>query len=160
MRAFPGRKRHMEPVTARHRRRLLHVTHFAAGGVCYGGLEIAWRGFTHVSMLLTSGVCVLLLFRLAASSRPLPLLCAAGMAGITGMEFAVGCVVNLWLGLDVWDYSDMRFQLGGQVCAAYTMVWFGMSAVMLPVCRRILRLEHRFLREDSAQALPAGTEQA
>ena len=37
---------------------------FSLGGLGYGGIEILWRGATHWSMLLTGGVCLLLLEQL------------------------------------------------------------------------------------------------
>ncbi|MEG1773981.1 MAG: hypothetical protein RR320_03915, partial [Oscillospiraceae bacterium] len=89
-------------------------------------VEVLWRGFTHWSMSVTGGVCFLLLYimnlRLRTSSMLQKCLMGAGM--ITSIEFAVGCVVNLLLGWNVWDYSDMPFHLLGQVCLFFSMLWF------------------------------------
>ena len=30
-----------------------------------------------------------------------------GAVGITILEFLTGCIVNLWLGWGVWDYSNL-----------------------------------------------------
>ena len=45
------------------------------------------------------------------------------MALATALEFITGCIVNLWLGWDVWDYSDMPGNLMGQICPQYTLLW-------------------------------------
>ena len=60
------------------------------------------------------------------------LLCGSA---ITLIEFAVGVVVNLQLGLDVWDYSDQRGNIMGQVCPLYTLYWVGLSLPAVGLCR-------------------------
>lgn len=42
-------------------------------------------------------------------------------------EFIGGCIVNLWLGLDIWDYTHMAFNLLGQICLQYTVYWLLIS---------------------------------
>ena len=49
---------------------------------------------------------------------------------ITGYEFATGLMVNLILRLRVWDYSDMPFNIKGQVCLPFMLVWF----IFTPLC--------------------------
>ncbi|MCQ2436475.1 MAG: putative ABC transporter permease [Clostridia bacterium] len=99
---------------------------FLFGGFGYGLIEVIWRGRTHISMVITGGVCYLLLrlIGMKMADRGILLRCAAGAVGITATEFAVGCVVNLGLGLGVWDYSSMSFNLLGQVCLLYSVLWF------------------------------------
>ena len=46
-------------------------------------------------------------------------------------EFFTGCVVNLWLGWNVWDYSDMWGNVLGQICPAFSLLWVFMSAVAI-----------------------------
>jgi uncharacterized membrane protein len=50
---------------------------------------------------------------------------------ITGLEFLTGVLVNLWLGLSVWDYSYMPFNLLGQICLPYSILWLLLSAVII-----------------------------
>ena len=40
------------------------------------------------------------------------------------VEFLSGCVLNLWLCLDVWDYSGLPGNVLGQICPAYGLLWF------------------------------------
>ena len=42
---------------------------FVLGGAGYVGLELAWRGRSHISMFLAGGVCFLLLGRLGGRER-------------------------------------------------------------------------------------------
>lgn len=46
---------------------------------------------------------------------------------VTLMELATGLVLNVWLGLGIWDYSDLPYNLLGQVCLLYMNLWFLLS---------------------------------
>lgn len=110
---------------------------FALGAVGYCLLEILWRGHTHWSMGVAGGVCLVGLYGLhrRMAGRPLVLQAAAGAALITAVEFCVGCVVNLLLGWNVWDYSGWRFHLLGQVCLVFCVLWFVLSLGVMGVFR-------------------------
>ena len=55
----------------------------------------------------------------------------AGAIIATAAEFAVGCVVNLWLGWGIWDYSDMPGNLMGQICPQFALLWVALSALAI-----------------------------
>ena len=95
---------------------------FTIGGLSYALIEILWRGYTHWTMIITGGICFVVLFRVFSRITHAKLWqkCAAGAAIITAIEFAAGCIVNLWLQMDVWDYSFLPLNLFGQVCLLYT----------------------------------------
>ena len=99
---------------------------FLFGAVGYSSIEIICRGYTHWSMALTGGACLLLMYlisrRLAGRSVFLQALAAAG--AVTAIELTVGLVVNVWLGWAVWDYADRPLNLLGQVCPLYSFFWF------------------------------------
>ena len=103
-----------------------NLTLYTIGSVGYSLIEILWRGFTHWTMGVTGGVCFLCLYRtnIKMSKKPLWKRCLAGSTIVTGIEFAVGWVVNLKLKWNVWDYSGMHFNLGGQICLLYSVLWF------------------------------------
>lgn len=50
---------------------------------------------------------------------------------ITVLEFITGVIVNLWLQLDVWDYSTLPYNVLGQICLPYTAIWFFLSLVCI-----------------------------
>ena len=52
---------------------------------------------------------------------------------ITELEFFTGCIVNIILGYNVWDYSDMPFNLMGQICLSYSVLWMLLSIVIIYV---------------------------
>lgn len=102
---------------------------YTVGAVVYTAAEILWRGHSHWTMTLTGGACALLihLANKKLSSRSFILRCCAGSGIITAAEFVVGCIVNLALGWNVWDYSSLPLNIMGQVCLLYSVMWFVMS---------------------------------
>ena len=48
---------------------------------------------------------------------------------ITTVEFVSGCVVNLLLGWNVWDYSQLPLNVLGQICVPFYFVWVLLSLV-------------------------------
>ena len=118
-------------------RRAESIVLFLFGGLGYGLLEILWRGRTHWSMLLCGGFALLLLRQIGRFSLPFWAQCAAGAACITGLELAVGLVLNRWLRLGVWDYSSLWGNLWGQICPAFSLLWLLLSAAMLAVLRTL-----------------------
>ena len=96
---------------------------FAIGGGVYVGLEMMWRGRSHVSMFAAGGVCFLLL----GSMRPLPLpeRLIWGPGVITAVELITGMLVNR--DYAVWDYWAMPGNFLGQICPAYICLWIPLS---------------------------------
>ena len=114
---------------------------FLIGAAAYSMLEILWRGYTHWSMTLTGGVCFLVLYALHIYGRWIPFLsrCIIGALAITAAEFTAGCIVNLYLGWEVWDYSDVPLNILGQICPLYSLLWCGLCALSSPLCRRLAK---------------------
>ncbi len=116
---------------------------FLFGAVLYSLIEVAFRGYTHWTMTLTGGFVFLIIYSLnkKMSGTGLVLRCAAGCAVITAAEFIVGCVVNLWLDMNVWDYSGRPLNLMGQVCPLFCAVWFLLcipaAGLSLAIARRL-----------------------
>ena len=48
---------------------------------------------------------------------------------ITDLEFITGIIVNLILHLNVWDYSNLPFNLLGQICLPFCIIWFFLSLI-------------------------------
>ena len=98
---------------------------FAIGGIVYCLIEILWRGYTHWAMGIVGGVCFLLLYRLYGKIKSVSLWakCAAGSVIITFIEFISGCIINIYFGMNVWDYSSLPANIMGQVCLLYSVLW-------------------------------------
>lgn len=99
-------------------------------GAVYVIVEFLWRGYSHFSMFLLAGACGVLIGRincLLPRITPVWIQMLIGTAIILYGEFVSGCVLNLWLGLDIWDYSDVPLNLLGQICLPYAAAWFFLS---------------------------------
>jgi len=103
-----------------------YVMVFFIGALGYGLLETIFRGFTHWTMLVTGGTVFSILYFINSRNENAPLWqkALAGATVITLAELIVGCIVNLWLGWNVWDYSNYAYNFLGQICLAFTALWF------------------------------------
>ncbi len=104
------------------------LTLWALLGAAYVALEILFRGRSHPSMLIVGGLCGVLVG--AINQRPgffrAPVIVQAviGALIVLAVEFVSGCVLNLWLGLGVWDYTNQPGNVLGQICPAFGLLWF------------------------------------
>ena len=57
--------------------------------------------------------------------------CLIGSIVVTTLEFITGCIVNLWLGWNVWHYE--HFDILGQICLPFSILWLFLSAVAIIV---------------------------
>ena len=90
---------------------LEYLTIFLIGGFIYVGIEILYRGYSHWSMFIVGGLCLLIVGMLNDGLFPssfgiIPQM-IMGAIIITCIEFIAGLIVNVWLGLGVWDYSNL-----------------------------------------------------
>lgn len=110
---------------------------FIVGAIGYPLLELLWRGRTHWSMSLAGGICMVLLLLISRLPLSRPILWLCGALAITTVEFAIGCVVNRWLHLGVWDYSELPLNLWGQISLPFSLLWFALSIPGIALCRVI-----------------------
>ena len=104
------------------------------GGFLYICTELAWRGRTHWTMFFLGGVCAYLVGLINQNRRKCVPLVRQGIIGsiiITTLELFTGLIVNLWLEWDVWDYSNLPFNLCGQICLLYSVLWFFFSIIIV-----------------------------
>lgn len=109
---------------------------FLIGSFMYSLIEIAARGFTHWTMFITGGVCLMVLYDIERilHHTPLGIKCIAGALFITLTEFTVGMAVNWKLGWNVWDYSGKPLNFMGQICFPYSICWFFICFMAYGIC--------------------------
>ena len=109
------------------------------GGIIYMLLEVSWRGYSHWSMGICGGICFLgiYIFEEKKKNCHYILKCLFASIFITANEFITGCIVNILLGWNVWDYSHLAFNLLGQICLLYSCLWFFLSIICFKVANII-----------------------
>lgn len=115
---------------------------FALGGGLYYFLEILFRGHSHFSMFLCGGLCfggMYLINGICHDSFRVTRWIMDAML-VTVVEFWCGVAVNLVLGWNVWDYTDLPYNLLGQVCLPFTLIWFFLSIPADFLCDLLKRL--------------------
>lgn len=117
-----------------HRHVLKEIILAIIGGLIYILIELIWRGHTHISMFILGGICFVaigLINELFSWELGLVWQSVIGAVIVTVLEFTTGLVVNIWLGLGVWDYSNMPFNLLGQICLPFAFAWVALSAIAI-----------------------------
>ncbi len=107
-----------------------HLFLFLVGAGAYYFIEILWDGSSHWTMALLGGVCFIaigLINEFLSWSTPMWIQSVIGSSIITILELIVGCILNIWLKLGIWDYSQMPFNILGQVCLLFSVFWVFLS---------------------------------
>lgn len=107
---------------------------FGIGGLLYYVIEILWRGYSHWTMFLLGGFCFVLIGlinEIFTFQIPIVKQMLISTVIITVAEFICGCIVNLWLKWNVWDYSELPLNVMGQICLPYSVLWFFLSVIAI-----------------------------
>lgn len=107
---------------------------FYFGGMCYVGIELIARGYSHWTMFILGGACFLLIGLIneyIPCEMPLTVQMMIGCVIITVLEFVTGYIVNILLGWEIWDYSNETWNLCGQICLKYSVYWYFLSVVAI-----------------------------
>lgn len=103
---------------------------FLTGGNLYYLMEILWRESSHISMFILGAICFILIglinehftFKMPLWKQQL-----ISTLIITALELLFGLILNIGLGLNIWDYSNLKCNLLGQISMQYTLMWFFLS---------------------------------
>ncbi len=106
---------------------------FFIGGFLYGIVEMLFKGSTHISMVIAGGLAFLLIGRLNEGNHNPSLLGMMVISSviITVIELITGIIVNLWLHMNVWDYSYLPYNFMGQICLLFSVCWFVLSFIAI-----------------------------
>ena len=99
---------------------------FILGGSIYYGIEILYRGYSHYVMIAVGGICFIcigLLNEIFPWDVPIWYQVLFGDFIVLAIEYCSGCILNIWLGLGIWDYSALPMNLDGQICLYFAFLW-------------------------------------
>ena len=106
---------------------------FSIGGSAYVGLELLYRGRSHISMFGAGGVCFLLIGQLRKLHMPQTVRVGAGAGIITAVELATGLLVNR--DYHVWDYRHQPGNFMGQICPMFMALWVPVTVMAMGLYR-------------------------
>lgn len=116
---------------------LKYIFLFATGGSLYYIVELLFRGYSHWSMFILGSIC----FNYAGIQNeytswdyPLWKQLLKVESFVLISEFITGCIVNLWLGWNVWDYSNLTGNILGQTSWQFALLF-------LPLCLAAIILD-------------------
>lgn len=120
---------------------LIYGTAFFIGGSSYCAIELLTRARTHYSMFFCGGLAILILFAIYYNNRSINPLLFSVIASIiiTALELIFGIIFNLYLKMDVWDYSNMPFNLLGQICLPFSLLWM-LAGLGLYIVFRLIKI--------------------
>ena len=113
---------------------------FIFGGLSYFLIEVIYKtsvGHTdriHFSMAVLGGILFLfigLLNKWFSFEKPLYQQMLISTAACLLAEFIFGLILNVWLKLNIWDYSELPGNLLGQICPQFGLIWFFISLSIL-----------------------------
>lgn len=122
-------------------RRVLSMLLWSWGGTVYFLLEVAFKTLRGEPEQISWTMLVVAMLLTVAVERcgyqlpweiPLWLQALVCALLVTAVELAAGVILNIWLGLDIWDYSHLPFNLWGQICPQFSAVWWFLCLVFIP----------------------------
>ena len=107
---------------------------FLLGGGLYICIEMLWRGYSHWTMGIVGGLCFVIIggfnnyipWKMTMQKQAV-----IGTLVVTSIEFVSGIILNLFLQLHIWDYSNLPFNILGQICLPFTILWFFLCIVAI-----------------------------
>lgn len=105
---------------------------FCIGAGLYVFIELIYRGYSHWTMGILGGISFVsigLINEVLSWDMPLAIQALIGSIIITLYEFITGVILNIWLGLNVWDYSNLPLNILGQICLPFSIIWYFLSIV-------------------------------
>ena len=103
-------------------------------GATYVTIEVFFREHSHWTMFLLGAICGIIIGKLndkAPWNIPIWLQMIIGGLIVTALEFIWGYVLNIKLGLALWDYSNMWGNFMGQICPLFSSAWCLISGVAI-----------------------------
>ena len=111
---------------------------FLVFGFVYFIIETIWKGhLTHWSMFVVAGIIGVLIGGINEYipwEMPFFLQCGIGTVIATVIEGISGLILNVYLDLNIWDYSNVPFSFFyQQCCLPFCVAWFILSGACIIV---------------------------
>lgn len=107
---------------------------FLIYGSIYYGLEVLFRGYSHISMFILAGVLGVIIGLINEITPRINVILETliGTTIATIAEGVTGVIVNIILHLNVWDYSDLPFTFFyGQCNLIFCIFWLILTYIVI-----------------------------
>lgn len=97
------------------------------GGYSYFLLELIFNGNSCWFSFVLGGICFRIIGRIRLFNLNNIYKCILSGTMITLVEFLTGILFNLMLNWKMWDYSLLPFNILGQICLPFSLIWIILS---------------------------------
>ena len=104
---------------------------FLIGATGYCLLEILWRGYTHPSMGIAGGICLIGIYYIGKLKNSRIFRAFLSALLITATELIFGIILNTFMHLNIWDYKTIPLNFMGQICLPFSVLWFMISYAVI-----------------------------
>lgn len=104
------------------------------GGSTYVMIELLYRRHSHWSMFIVSAIAFILIGLIneyISWDMSLWKQMLIGTGIVTILEFISGYIINIKLDWHIWDYSNVPFNIIGQICLPFSIAWFFISLIAI-----------------------------
>lgn len=92
-------------------------------------------GYANILMLPVGGLCGVLVGGINQYKKFYNLKIVyqsiIGCLIVTTVEFISGYILNIRLGLNIWDYSNLPLNYKGQICLLFSIIWFILMPLLI-----------------------------
>lgn len=122
--------------------RVLCMLLWTWGGALYFLMEVVWKTASGEPERISWTMLLVAILLSAAVERcgyqlpwelPLWLQALACAFLVTVVELVSGLILNVWMGLGIWDYSHLPGNLWGQICPQFFLVWLVLCFAFIPI---------------------------
>ena len=122
-------------------RRVLSMLLWSWGGTVYFLLEVAFKTLRGEPEQISWTMLVLAVILTIPVERcgeqlpwevPLWLQALSCALLVTAVELVSGLILNVWMGLGIWDYSHLPGNLWGQICPQFSAAWWVLCFIFIP----------------------------
>ena len=110
------------------------IVMFIVGGIGYYCIELLYRaGNSHWVMLIIGGLAFLLIMDVNYIFRKKNLFLRLTLStiAVSLLELISGLIINKWLLMKVWDYTNCAYNFCGQICLRFSFYWTLICLVLI-----------------------------
>ena len=112
---------------------------FIIFGFIYICVELLYRGYSHITMFICGGLSSIEIgllnefpkYKYKRKTLNIFIQMLIGAFIITLNEFIFGIIFNT--NLTIWNYSNLPFNVLGQICLPFSFIWFLLSYMIIQV---------------------------